>query len=179
MKEIKTLNSNVVYKNRWMTVREDQIERPSGHRGIYGIVEKPDFVVVLPFDNNYFYMVEQYRYAIGQRSLEFPQGSWETLPDVDPEKLALAELREETGLIANELVHIGYQHVAKGYSNQGYHIYVASNLKQESQMLEAEEEGLITKKIDKSRLDFLIKQGKITDATTVNSYLIAKLKGII
>ena len=44
--EIETTGTRVVYKNRWMTVREDAILRSNGTAGIYGVVEKADFAVV-------------------------------------------------------------------------------------------------------------------------------------
>src|SRR5690606_41318063 len=44
----KTLASTVVYRNPWMTVREDHVERPDGSRGIYGVVDKPDFALIIP-----------------------------------------------------------------------------------------------------------------------------------
>jgi hypothetical protein len=37
----------VVYENRWMKVREDAIRRQDGSIGIYGVVEKSDFVVIV------------------------------------------------------------------------------------------------------------------------------------
>ena len=40
MSDIKQLDSKVVYQNKWMTVREDKILRPSGAEGIYGVVDK-------------------------------------------------------------------------------------------------------------------------------------------
>src|SRR5690606_12855077 len=43
----KTLASTVVYRNPWMTVREDRVERPDGSRGIYGVVDKPDFALII------------------------------------------------------------------------------------------------------------------------------------
>ena len=73
--EIQTLDSKVVYQNRWMTVREDTIGRDDGYRGIYGVVDKPDFVVVIAIEGEDVYLVEQYRYPVKGRHLEFPQGA--------------------------------------------------------------------------------------------------------
>jgi hypothetical protein len=47
---MKTLSSRVVYQNRWMSVREDQIERLDGSRGIYSVVDKPTAVIIIPLD---------------------------------------------------------------------------------------------------------------------------------
>ncbi|WP_287023630.1 NUDIX hydrolase [Vibrio sp.] len=179
MNEIKTLHSEVVYQNKWMTVREDQIERPSGAKGIYGVVEKPDFVVILPIQNDEVYLVEQYRYAVKQRLLEFPQGAWESNPDADPVVLAAGELKEETGLVAGNMVYVGFQYLAYGYSNQGYHIYLATDLTQTERNLDPEEEGLVAKKIPITEFEQKIISGEIKDASTVNAYGLAKLKGLI
>lgn len=60
--EIRTLSSHVVDANRWMTVREDAVERGDGSRGIYGVVEKPDFAVIAAIQDGRVHLVEQYRY---------------------------------------------------------------------------------------------------------------------
>jgi ADP-ribose pyrophosphatase len=43
---IETISTRFVYENRWMRVREDTIRRRDGSTGIYGVVEKSDFVVI-------------------------------------------------------------------------------------------------------------------------------------
>ena len=178
MKEIETLSSTVVYKNRWMSVREDKIRRMSGSEGIFGVVDKPDFVVILPVENGFIHLVEQYRYPVEGRFWELPQGSWEGNPGIDPLQLAAAELEEETGLIANRMEYIAHQYLAYGFSSQGYHIYLASELTATSNKLEEEEEGLVTKKFPLAEFESMILNGIIKDATTVNAYGLSKLKGL-
>jgi len=46
--DIETIGTRIVYENRWMRVREDTIRRRDGSGGIDGVVEKPDFVVIVP-----------------------------------------------------------------------------------------------------------------------------------
>src|SRR5690606_40202583 len=75
---MQTLGSREVYANSWMTVREDAIRRPDGSRGIYGVVDKPDFALIIPLDERgRLHLVEQYRYPLGLRRWEFPQRSEE------------------------------------------------------------------------------------------------------
>ena len=92
---IATLASREVYRNRWLRVREDEILRSNGERGIYGVVEKHDAAIILPIDQGQVWLVEQFRYTIGERALELPQGGWEMEID-SPETLARGELKEET-----------------------------------------------------------------------------------
>jgi hypothetical protein len=47
----------MAYSNSWMTVWEDQVVFPEGSEGIYGLVHKPDFALVVPFDGSGFYLV--------------------------------------------------------------------------------------------------------------------------
>lgn len=178
-KDIETLSSTVMYKNKWLTLREDKIRRASGNEGIYGVVEKPDFAIILPIDGDTVYMVEQYRYTVGQRLLEFPQGAWEDNPNANPEVLAAGELKEETGLTANEMHYVGFQYLAYGFCNQGYHIYVAKGLTQGKQKLDVEEEDLKIVPVPLSQLEEMILCGDIKDASTCNAFGLARLKGIV
>jgi len=47
---ITTLSSREVYRNHWMRVREDEILRSNGAKGIYGVVDKDDSAIILPLD---------------------------------------------------------------------------------------------------------------------------------
>jgi len=68
-----------------MRVREDAIRRRDGSSGIYGVVEKPDFVVIVPVDDDgRLHLVEQFRYPVKGRYWELPQGSWEEVAGADP-----------------------------------------------------------------------------------------------
>ena len=179
MAEIKTLSSKVVYQNKWMRVREDAIQRASGAEGIYGLVDKPDFAIILPIDGQRIHLVQQYRYSFGQRYWEAPQGAWEDRPDIDPEELALAELRQETGLRAGKLIYIGKQHLAYGFCTQSYHIFIAKEFAQGERDLDVEEEDLISQWFDLAEFERMIINGEILDASTVNAYGLAKLKGML
>jgi len=179
MSEIKTLESKIVYKNKWMCVKEDRIQRASGAEGIFGVVNKPDFVVIIPVNDGDIYLVEQYRYPVQARYWELPQGSWEHAPDTDPALIAAGELREETGLVAGEMQYVGFQYLAYGYSNQGYHIYLATKLQQREAAQDGEEEGLIAQKFSLAEFERMIIDGTVKDATSVNAYGIARLKGFI
>lgn len=177
--EIETLSSEIVYQNQWMTLKEDHIRRGNGNEGVYSTIEKPDFVVIIPLQDDQLFVVEQYRYPLKARTLELPQGSWELTPDAKPEAIAAGELREETGLVAGSLKYVGYQKLAQGYSAQGYHIYLAENLTQQQQALDPEEYGLTVRSLAKEDFLDLILDGKISDATSVTAFLLAQAKGMI
>lgn len=179
MAEIKKLSSKVVYKNKWMTVREDEIQRASGANSIYGVVDKSNFVVIVPVENGRVHLVEQYRYPVGERYWEFPQGSWESKPNADPKDVALGELKEETGLIANKIKRVSFLYQGYGYSSQGYHIYFATDFTKSEMALGEEEEGLITSSFSIEEFEEMLLSGQIKDATTTAAYGMIKLKGLI
>lgn len=165
--EIVATSSTVVYRNRWMTVREDDTVRRSGATGVFGVVEKPDFALVVPYERGGFHLVEQFRYPVKGRFWEFPQGSWTERPDADPLELARGELAEETGLKATTMTPLGHLFEAYGYCDQGFHIILATGLVAGSQQLDEEEEGLITRWFPEDELWKLVDDGRMKDAPSM------------
>jgi ADP-ribose pyrophosphatase len=177
---IETTSTRLVYENRWMRVREDTIRRRDGSSGIYGVVEKPDFVVIVPVENDgRLYLVEQFRYAVKGRYWELPQGSWEQVHGADPVEIARGELREETGLNAAKLTYVGHLFAVCGYFNQGYHIFLATGLRRGDADLEHEEQDLVTRAFALSEVERMIRDGEIKDATTVAALGLLRLKGLL
>ena len=176
--EIVKTASSVVYRNRWMTVREDKIRRADGGEGIYGVVEKRDFAVIAAVQAGQIYLVEQFRYPVGRRYWELPQGSWEETA-VEPAKLAAAELREETGLVAGTMVHAGHLFQGYGYSTQGYDVFLARDLEQGESKTDPEEQGLVARAFDLRAVEEMIGDGVIKDASTVAAFGLLRLKGYL
>lgn len=177
--EISTLGTRVVYQNRWMTVREDAIRRQDGSQGLYGVVEKPNFVVIVPVEEDgSVHLVEQFRYPVQQRFWEFPQGAWEQAPNADPLDVARGELQEETGLIADRMAYVGHLFQGYGFATQGYHVFLAQGLSRTTTNLDHEEQGLITRLYPFATLIDMILSGEIKDATTVAAFGLLQLKGL-
>jgi 8-oxo-dGTP pyrophosphatase MutT (NUDIX family) len=128
VKEIRQLSSRVAYRSPWMSIREDEVEFPSGAFGTFSVVVKPDFVVVLPYANGGFWLVQQFRYPVGSRQWEFPLGAWPPGESGTPEALAAAELAEETGLRADTFTHLGRLFTAPGVHSNSFDVYLATGL---------------------------------------------------
>ena len=173
---IKTLSSRVVYRNRWMTVREDAIERADGSPGIYSVIEKPPAAAVIPIDGDHLYLIEQYRYPVAARFLEFPAGAWEDNPTADPLDLACGELREETGLVAAQMDYVGHLFYAYGITSQPFHIYRATGLTQGERDPEATEQDLLVKRIAIRDFEEMIRDGTILDSATISAWSLLKMK---
>jgi ADP-ribose pyrophosphatase len=175
---IKTISSREVYRNPWTSVREDVIERSNGARGIYGVIDKDPACIVIPLDvtpeGEFVYLIEQYRYTVAGRFLEFPQGGWE-VPNVVPEDLARGELREETGLTAERMTHLSTFQIAYGVMNQKQHVFLAEGLKMGSADPDTEESDLIVHRVSVSKFEELILDGTIVDNCSVAAWGIYRL----
>ena len=166
---ITTLASREVYHNHWMRVREDEILRSNGERGIYGVVEKHDAAIILPIDRGRVWLVEQFRYTIQERALELPQGSWEMEVD-NPEELARGELREETGLEAAEMIHLGSLWIAYGFLRQRQHVFLATGLTETARNPDAEEHDLIVRTVLIAEFEEMMLNGVIRDSCTLSAW---------
>jgi len=163
-----------------MRLRRDEIERRDGSRGTYAYVEKPDFAVVIPAEDDGFHLVEEYRYPIGRRTWSFPQGGWPAGQAGQPEDLARLELSQETGLRAGVLVNIGFLHCAHGISSQGGHYFVATELEPGLPEREHEEQDMRQAWVHRARFEEMIGEGLITDDSTLAGYallLISERRG--
>ena len=167
--EIIRIDTKIVYKNRWMRVREDRVRRPNGDHGLFGVVDKPDYALIVPFDGEKFHLVQQYRYPVDGRYWEFPQGSLELSPDATPEQIATSELAEETGLTAGSMVKLGKLFQAYGYSNQAVNIFKATDLTEGENDLSVEEQGLVSDTFTRTEINQMIKQGEISDLATIGA----------
>jgi 8-oxo-dGTP pyrophosphatase MutT (NUDIX family) len=173
---IRTVRSRVVYENRWLRVREDDIVRADGTAGIYGVVEKPPCAIVIPFDGRRYTLVEQYRYTVGGRWCEFPQGAWEERPDADPAELAAGELREETGLAAGRLERLGELYVAYGFCDQVMHVFLATELERGELRLAPDEQDITLRTASRLELDALIRDGRLRDGPSLAAYGLLRLR---
>lgn len=172
---IRRLSSRVVYRNRWMTVREDAVERLDGSQGIYGVIDRPDFALVIPAEGDGFHLVEEYRYAIGRRSWNFPQGSAPDGQVCEPEELARRELAEETGLRAATMTPLGFLHCAHGSTGQGFHTFLATDLAAGPPDREPEEQDMRQGFVSRREFEEMIRTGVITDDATVAAYTLLLL----
>jgi len=167
------VSSREVYRNAWMRVREDDVVHPDGSAGIYGVVDKPDFSLVIPYDGERLVVVEEFRHPAGERVRNFPQGSAGEGSVLAPELVAAAELEEETGLRAGRWEHLGRLLVAPGMSSQGAQVYLATDLRGE---LVPQEQGLTAERLTAAALDAEIADGRFADAASVAAYLLFRLR---
>jgi 8-oxo-dGTP pyrophosphatase MutT (NUDIX family) len=100
-------SSDIVFETEWFNVERqtyDDIEALGG-KPFYRI-NAPDGVMVLAMTGrNQLVMVEQFRPALCEHTLELPAGARD--PDETPEQTAARELYEETGYVCESLIPLG------------------------------------------------------------------------
>jgi 8-oxo-dGTP pyrophosphatase MutT (NUDIX family) len=169
---MRVVDTRVVYENRWMRVHEDRTERDDGTPGLYGWIEKSASALIVPLQDDHVWLIEQYRHPVQQRFWEFPQGAFEDAA-VAPEDLARQELREETGLRAASMEHLGRLHFAYGISDQAVDVFRATGLDPGEQALEPTEQDLIVRRVTVAEVDAMVRENVIRDAASVAAWHLA------
>lgn len=133
------------------------------HRGASGI---------LPVEDGCVYLVQQYRYPIGQVTWEIPAGKRE--PGQTFPACARAELKQETGLSARSLKQMAVFYPCNAFSNEEQHLYLATGLKRGKEQPD-EDEFINVKKFPLETAYKMIDKGQITDAKTIITLLKYKI----
>jgi 8-oxo-dGTP pyrophosphatase MutT (NUDIX family) len=167
---VETLGSRQVYANPWMTVREDEIRRPDGSTGIYGVVDSPDIALVIAAEGDRLHLVEQHRYPVAGRRWEFPSGTTDPRLDAEPAALAARELREETGLEANRLTQLGTLEISPSTFSQQCRVFLATDLTQRGPQRDVEEQDMRSESFSRSQVERMIHDGTMTDAKSCAAY---------
>jgi len=116
------------YENPWITIWHDEVSRPDGSPGIYGLVHFANLaagVVVLDEDDRVL-LVGQHRYALGHVSWEIPEGG---VPSGETALEGIQrELLEETGVEASEWRELVRLHLSNSVTDEAGVLYLAQGL---------------------------------------------------
>jgi 8-oxo-dGTP pyrophosphatase MutT (NUDIX family) len=166
MSGYKTKSSKIGYKDKWITIRADDIIFPDGREGTYSILETngPSVFIVALTDKHEVYFIEQFRYPTQMISLELPGGSSDRQDIV---QAAQRELKEETGLEAREWDVVGKSQVMNGVTNEMQYTLLARDLVQTKENKQEEEGITNVKSISITKVLKMIKNGEITDEQSI------------
>ncbi|SOE05595.1 NUDIX domain-containing protein [Rathayibacter rathayi] len=166
--EVRQLSTRIAYETQWLRVREDDVLWPGGVRGVYSVVERDDYALVLPREREGFWLVEQYRYPVGRRAWEFPAGGWpHGSVGGGAEALARAELREETGLRAGRLTHLGRLSEAYGFVAQSVDVFLAEEFEHGEHEREQTEQDMRQQWFADSEVAAMVRSGAIIETAAV------------
>ncbi len=171
----RTLGSRTIYRNSWITLREDRVIRPDGAEGIYSVVEmRPSCGIVAINEDNQIALVGQWRYVHGKYSLEIPTGGSEQ--GETPLDAAKRELLEETGLTAKDWTALGTIDNSNGATTDIAHLFLARNLTTGPPIPQGDEQ------VDLRWMPFVdavlaVMKGEITESVSVAAILKVEFLG--
>lgn len=166
----KTESSRIAYENAWIRVREDQVIRPDGGQGIYGVVEiRPSVGVVAVNERDEIALAGQWRYSVSRYSWEIPRGGSHP-GETDMLSVAQRELAEEAGLLAERWEALGSVDVCNGVADDVQNLYLATGLKSTATRLDPEEDIIIEWRPFYDAVSMAI-DGRITEVCSVAAIL--------
>ena len=118
----------VAYENPWIDVWHDEVRRPDGSEGVYGLVHFHTRAVgvVAVGEDGRLLLVGQHRYALDEYSWEIPEGGVEA--DESLEDGARRELREETGYVASRWRRLARITLSNSVTDERGALFLAENL---------------------------------------------------
>lgn len=163
--EEKTIDSNVVYSGKVITVLKDNVEVSDGHKSFREVVVHSGGVVIAAMKNeNTILLVKQYRYPLKKVNIELPAGKLEI--GENPDEACKRELEEETGYRAKYWKSLGYINTTPGICTEKLYLYLAKDIEFVG---EHPDEGEIIKccEYKLSEVFNMIQTGEINDAKTI------------
>lgn len=172
----KEISSKEVFSGVLLHVFSDEVLLPNGKEARREYIKHPGAACIVPLteDGNVI-MERQFRYPFHRVLLEVPAGKMD--PGEAPETAALRELKEETGIVPDEMIFMGPYYPTCAYSDEVIYMYLARGLRFEAQHFD-DDEFLTLEQIPLDELVREIMEGKIADGKTqtalLKAYLLSK-----
>ncbi len=171
----KTIESETLYKGKVVTLRLDKVQLENNNTAMREIVcHNGGSCVIAMNDQKEIYLIKQYRHAFEKEILELPAGKLEI--GEDPFEAAKRELKEETGIQAENYYDLGVSLPTVGYCSEKIYIYGATKLTQQEQSLDPDEFVTLIK-LPFEQCVSMVMSGEIEDAKTVIGIL--KFKNLL
>jgi len=166
------ISSKEIYDGVLLHIFSDEVRLPNGETSVREWIKHPGAAAVVPlFENGDLMMIKQFRYPPQKVFYEIPAGKIDKGEAKDT--TAKRELKEETGLIFDELISLGDYHPSIGYSDEVIYLYIARDIQQIESRAD-EDEFIITEKMPFEKALQMAYSGEITDGKTIAALVRAK-----
>ena len=173
--EEKIISEERVFEGKLVKVNRLEVILPDGKPAMREAVRHPGASAVVPVDENgNVTLVRQYRAPIADVLLEIPAGKLD-FPGEDRLEAAKRELREETGFIAENWVHLTDIVTTPGFCDEVISIFLATGLTAGDDEPD-EDEFLNVVKMPLKELLEMADRGELTDSKTLIGLLLADRK---
>ena len=175
MKEIQK-NRREIYDGRVIHVVCDDVELENGETSKREVVlHNGGVCIALKDEDGKFFMVRQFRYAIGRDVLEFCAGKIEK--GEEPLHAILRECEEELGYKADDLTYLGTLIPTPGYCSEIIHLYYGKKGEKVGQHFDKDED-LALEKYSAEEIGKMIEEGVINDSKTIALLYRIERKGL-
>jgi ADP-ribose pyrophosphatase len=162
---MKSYNHRTVFSGLVIDIEQMEVEIGQRGRHTYQIIRHPGGAGVLPVhDDGTVSLIRQLRPAVDVVMLEIPAGRLS--PGEEPSVCAGRELREETGITAENLIPLGMVYSSPGVFDEVVHLFVATALSQGAAQPEADEE-IEVRRLPLTEALQMASDGRISDAKTL------------
>jgi ADP-ribose pyrophosphatase len=156
-----------IYKGRIVDLRVEQVTLPNGTSVELELMHHGGASAVVAVDGGErVILLRQYRHAAGGYIWELPAGILDS-PGEPPEVCAARELREEAGVEAGELAHLGTIFTTPGFCDERIHLFLARRLTETAHGHEPDEVIAEIARIAFPEALAMIRRGDIVDAKTI------------
>lgn len=169
-----TVASQEIFRGAILAVRVDTVTMPGGGTARREIVEHQPAVAVVALDERGdVVLIEQYRHALRRRLWELPAGLMD-VPGEEPLACAQRELREETGLAAENWSMLVDLASSPGFTTEMIHVFLATGLREVGAPPAVDEEAdLRVRRLPLEEAVDAVFRGEIINATAVAGLLAA------
>ncbi|MBM7577494.1 NUDIX domain-containing protein [Jeotgalibacillus terrae] len=174
--EEKTLNKDVLFTGKIISLQVEEVELPNGKTSKREIIKHPGAVcVIAKTEDNKLIMVEQYRKALERSIVEIPAGKLE--PGELPEVTAERELEEETGYGCQSLSHLISFYTSPGFADELVHVYMAEGLYKIEDAHDTDEDEFVElMEVTLEEAEEMVLNQRIYDAKTAYAVQYLRLK---